>query len=288
MDTKIEPERLRAHLEAIVGDRNALTKRKNLEQTADYISSKARDFGWLVTEQPVWWLFRRYKNLLFELPNSDKTAPLFIVGAHYDSPIGSPGADDNASAVAVLLELARIFGTNSQNFPQKLRLQLVAFTLEEMNMVGSAHYARQLRRQNANVAGMISLEMLGFATDAPNSQQLPKGYEHLYPSVGNFIGVIGNFHSKNLLDNVSHAMKTVQNLPVETLLVPENGKILPPVRLSDHAPFWDLGFEALLVTDTSWFRNPNYHQKSDTLDTLNLDFLARVGEGVAHALRKIG
>jgi aminopeptidase YwaD len=279
---RIRKKNLLAHLQQLVGDRNAISRRRELRRAADYITCQFQTLGYETSTDDVRLLWRRYPNIIAELPRSRSGAPLFIVGAHYDTVHGSPGADDNASGVAALLEIARVVGAGLRACP--FRLQFVAFTLEEEGMAGSAHYARVLSKRHANLTGMVSLEMVGFKSDAPNSQQLPQGLEHLYPHVGNFIGVVGNETSRPLLERFVVAMRTVENLPIETLVAPGNGEAIPPTRLSDHSPFWDRGYPALMITDTSWFRNPHYHQASDTMETLDLDFMTRVAEGVARAV----
>ena len=282
MVARIRKENLLAHLRQLVGDRNAITRRRDLQRAADYITQEFRSLGYETSTDTVRLLWRRYPNIIAEPPRSCSDAPLFIVGAHYDTVLGSPGADDNASGVAALLEIARAVGAGLRSSP--VRLQFVAFTLEEQGIVGSAHYAHALSRRGIHLHGMVSLEMVGFKSDAPDSQQLPQGLEHLYPSVGNFIGVVGNEKSRALSEGFVAAMKTVAGLPVESLVVPGNGEAIPPTRLSDHSPFWDLGYPALMITDTSWFRNPHYHQATDTIETLDLDFMTHVTEGVARAV----
>jgi Zn-dependent M28 family amino/carboxypeptidase len=222
-------------------------------------------------------------NLLTEPRPGATSLPLFIVGAHYDSVSQSPGADDNASAVAALLELAAWIGPRLDR-ATKGQLQLVAYDLEEYGMVGSQIHCRNLHRAGTAVRGMISLEMLGFTDSRPGSQKLPPALSSLYPDVGNFIGVVGNDHSMALLGSVTTAMKQVPGLPVEALAVPGNGEAFAATRLSDHSTFWDHGYEALMITDTSFFRNPHYHQSSDTPATLDYPFLARVTEGTCRAV----
>lgn len=287
MAERIRKDNLLAHLRQLVGDRNAFTHAAQLQRAADYITTQFRAHGYHVHAEDVRVLWRRYPNLIAELPNNPPAAPLLIVGAHYDTVIGSPGADDNASGVAAMLEIARVVSSELTGKTLLRRLQFVGFTLEEESMAGSAHYAESLKRTAADLAGMVSLEMVGYKSDAPQSQQLPAGYEHLYPAVGNFIGVIANESSRALLETFVTAMKTVEGLPVESLAVPGNGEVLPPTRLSDHSPFWDRGYPALMITDTSWFRNPHYHQKTDTIETLDLDFMARIAEGVTRAVLKL-
>jgi aminopeptidase YwaD len=194
---------------------------------------------------------------------------------------GPPGADDNASGVAVLLEAARFLAQAT------LRSQLFfcAFNLEELNMIGSTYLAKKLNARKTKINAMISLEMVGYTDSRPGSQKYPTGLSWLYPDRGNFIGVIGNWNSNSLLRNFARGMREVPSLVVETLSVPGNGRLIPAVRLSDHSPFWDLGYQALMVTDTSFFRNPNYHRPTDTLETLNLNFMANsVRESFARCL----
>jgi aminopeptidase YwaD len=222
-------------------------------------------------------------NLLTEPTPDTASLPLFIVGAHYDSVQQSPGADDNASAIAALLELAAWIGPRLAS-ASRARLQLVAYDLEEYGMVGSQIHCRNLHRAGTALRGMISLEMLGFIDHRPGSQKLPPALAKLYPDVGNFIGIVGNDHSMGLLGSVTTVMKQVPGLPVECLAVPGNGEAFFETRLSDHSAFWDNGYEALMITDTSFFRNPHYHQRTDTPATLDYPFLTRVTEGVCRAV----
>jgi hypothetical protein len=214
--------------------------------------------------------------------------PLLIVGAHYDSVPGTPGADDNASAVAALLELARWIEprlvSSGTGFCQ---LELVAYDLEEYGFVGSFVHSHEAQRSGTKVRGMLSLEMLGYTDHRPHSQHLPPHLAKLYPNVGNFIGVCGNEASRNLLQAVTQAMKSVPGLPVESIAVPGKGEVLPEIRLSDHSSFWDRDYPALMITDTSFLRNPHYHQPSDTPQTLDYPFLAKVTAGICEAAWRI-
>ncbi len=220
--------------------------------------------------------------------------PLVILGAHYDTVVGSPGADDNASAVASLLEMARLLGPVVNRAagagprldgagPWHARLVLVAYDLEEYGLIGSLEQARALRRGSVAVRGMISLEMLGYTDHRPGSQQLPPHLKGLYPDVADFIGVCANEASAGLMRVVVAGLKGVAGLPVESIAVPGTGELVPQVRLSDHSSFWDEGYPALMITDTSFFRNPHYHQGSDTPDKLDYPFLERVTAGVCTA-----
>lgn len=211
--------------------------------------------------------------------------PLLIIGAHYDSAPGTPGADDNASGVAALLDLANEISLRRARAESwTCRLQLAAYDLEEYGMIGSWTHSRELRQAGASVRGMIALEMLGYADTRLGSQRLPPHLAGLYPDVGDFIGVCGNEASRSLLQAFEAGMKAVPRLKVESLAVRGNGEELMEVRLSDHSSFWDEGFPALMITDTSFFRNPHYHQATDTLETLDLAFLERVSTGVQAAV----
>jgi hypothetical protein len=284
MKFEVEQERLLAHLQQIVGDRNPVTRRAKLDAVAVYLETAFRGFG-LTTKSDSFERFSQmHHNLVAHIPGSDSAMPPLLVGAHYDGVEGSPAADDNASGVAALLELARLFATAA---PLPAPLLLVAFTLEECDLLGSRHLSNRMRESRVALRGMISLEMLGYKSDAPNSQRLPAMLAPLYPTVGNFIGVVGNDRSRALLEPFLRGMKLTSDLPVESLVVPDNGEAIPESRLSDHAPFWEAGYRALMVTDTSFFRNPHYHQATDTLDTLDLKFLTKVTEGVARGVEAV-
>ncbi len=226
-----------------------------------------------------------YQNLILNLPaiasrkNSAKQAPI-LIGAHYDAVPGSPGADDNATGVAVLLELARAFAEQPISHP----IRLVAFDLEEYGLLGSSAYAADLWQQKQQLRLMLSLEMLGYSDDAPGSQQYPLPLlKWLYPDCGNFLALIGNAIAIPDLLRLSYKIRK-DEVPCEWLPVPNRGSILPDTRRSDHAPFWDRGYRAVLVTDTANLRNPHYHQLSDRIDTLNLDFLTGVCNGLIHGI----
>ena len=217
---------------------------------------------------------------------SDATRPRLCVGAHLDSRPDTPGADDNASAVAALLEIGRILGGDWPADAQ-LDLELVAFDLEENGMLGGREHAILARQNTVDLRGMISLEMLGYCDHSPGSQSLPRTLAGLYPDTADFIAIIGNQISGPLIEGFRAGATTVEGLPVETLQVPRNGELLQAVRLSDHSPFWDEGFAALMITDTSFMRNPHYHQPSDTIETLDFDFLQHVTEGCVNGIHRL-
>jgi len=270
---------LKKRLQRIVGERNPSTSPRHLADVENYIEREFRAYGLGVESDTFTYWGRSYRNIIGRA-GAASNGPLIILGAHFDSVEGSPGADDNASGVVVLLEAAKILSGLRPRSP----VLFCAFNLEELNMIGSTHFAKKLKAAGAKIRAMVSLEMVGFTDSKPGGQQYPVGLRWLYPERGDFIGLVGNWRSSVLLRQFARSMRQVPALPVETLTVLGNGFLVPQVRLSDHSPFWDLGYPALLITDTSFFRNPHYHGPSDTADTLDLDFMAKVCQGVVQAV----
>ena len=240
----------------------------------------------LVEEQVYDYYDQRVTNVLAMDPATTGASAYYIVGAHYDTVPGTPGADDNASAVAVMLELAGRLQYASLKAP----LLFAAFTLEEppaylTGHQGSRLFVRQCQRRGHHVPGAVILEMVGYT--AP--------YQHYpfisrwpgYPAQGNFIGIIGNWRSWRFGRAVLRGFRKNRHLPVESLFLPFDGHILPETRLSDHASFWDAGLPAVMVTDTAFFRNPNYHLPSDTIDTLDFTFMAKLVRSLEIALMEL-
>jgi len=232
-----------------------------------------------VKEDHFQWEGKSYKNIVAEKKGITSPNRVFILGAHYDTVPDSPGADDNASAIAVLLEVAR----NIQAVPLDNTVRLIAFSLEEYDYVGSTHYVERLRKGEEEILGMISLEMVGFT--GSRQDYPPYLNPKYYPNVGDFIAIIGNEKSKELLEKVCQSFKThIPQLPLEFLMVPGNGEGMEEVRLSDHSTFWDRGVSALMITDTAFLRNPNYHLPSDRMETLNFEFMQNVAVGVFYSI----
>jgi Zn-dependent M28 family amino/carboxypeptidase len=279
MSIGVDRERLARNLDAIVGERSPLAGRQHLAFVEAFVEQEFAAYGLTVESDFFRYREQTFRNVIGRY-GPERNMPLIIVGAHFDSVVGTPGADDNASGVAVLLEAARLI-TRSQPDAQIL---FCAFNLEELNMIGSTALAKKLDAAGAKIQAMISLEMVGYSDSRPGSQKLPVGLGGLYPDRGDFIGVIGNWKSNALLRRFAKWMREVRDLNVQTLSVPGKGILIPAVRLSDHAPFWDLGFPALMITDTAFYRNPHYHRHTDTLATLNLDFMAKICEGVVRAV----
>jgi len=294
---KISRDNLYSHVEALTRVPRPCHSQE-LEAARAYVSSNLNESGWQVLRHSFsvendqgelnYGEQLRGINLIASRPENSllATQPRLCVGAHLDSRPDTPGADDNASAIAALLEIARVLHADWPADAQ-LDLELVAFDLEENGMLGGREHALQTRQSGVDLRGMISLEMLGYCDHTPGSQSLPRALVGLYPDTADFIAIIGNQNSGPLIDGFHSGAVRVDGLPVEKLQVPQNGELLQAVRLSDHSPFWDEGFAALMITDTSFMRNPHYHLPSDTIETLDFDFLQRVAEGSLSAIRNL-
>lgn len=277
-----EPARLRAHVERLAHDLGPRTAARpsDLAPAARYIRAELEALGLAVSEQPVEYEGDRYANLSAAL--GPEEGERVVVGAHYDAAVPGPGADDDASGVAGLLELARLLRALE---PPAGRIELVAYTLEEDGLVGSEAHARALFETGARVRAMLSLEMIGWFSDAPGSQRYPFGeLALLYPTTGDFIAVVGAIGHGNLARRVKAAMRRASPLDVYSLNAP---RFVPGVTLSDHASYWEAGYPALMITDTAFFRNPNYHAPTDTPETLDYARMAQVVDGVCAAVQDL-
>jgi len=273
-------DRLRRHVRALTGERHPLSSPAALERAADYLAQGFHALGLTVTEHRFRALGQTFRNVVATLPTAGRSAaaaPL-IVAAHYDTVAGSPGADDNASGLAVLLETAR-------RLRQSVRtgeLRFIAFGLEEDNLRGSRAYTEDLRAAGRTIQGAIVLECVGYARPEEGSQCKPPGLPIAVPATGDFLGIIGNDAARGLVGAIHAAARQgVPRLKTVPLIVPGRGEQLPDTRRSDHAAFWDNGFPAVMLTDTANFRNPHYHQPTDVIATLDFHFMARVAEAVS-------
>jgi aminopeptidase YwaD len=277
----VDRDRLTEDLNHLVGERHPLSSPIHLQETEAYLHRQFSEAGLAVTTQPFHAVGGTYRNVIgTAFPDNDpsRSALPLILAAHFDTVEGSPGADDNASALAVMLQMARRVRT------MKLArsIHFIAFNLEEENLLGSSAYTALLRKNRETIQGAIVLECVGYASHHEHSQKIPPGVPIAVPTTGNFLAVIGNERSHTLTSSVAKAMQS--HLPIVPLIVPGNGEKLPDTRRSDHTSFWEQGFPAVMLTDTANFRNPHYHRPTDTLDTLNLDFIASVTEGVTAAV----
>lgn len=264
-------------------------KRGTMEATAAYIESELNAIGLTVTRESYSINGQPIDNLVVNVPGTRRSNDIVILGAHYDSTPTTPGADDNGSAVAVLIETARLL----RDISPRSTLRFVAFACEESpyfhtDEMGSMIHARGCTKRGENVVAMLCLEMVGYFVDGKNSQQVPPGIPKwlrwLFPSRGNFLAAVANPNSWKLCWQFRRGFKKATRFPLFSIVLPER---IPEIHLSDHRAFWLEGFPALMLTDTSFLRNPNYHLQTDTADTLDYDRMAQVTIGVASAVRRI-
>lgn len=257
----------------------------NLTAAADLIATRLESFGYTVTYQPYQVKDLAVRNILAERRGTEQSDRVIVVGAHYDSVAGSPRADDNASGVAVLLELARLHAET--RFQKTVRF--VAFTLEEppffrCRHMGSRVYARALKERGERVEAMLCLESVGHYSQEKRSQSFPLLVFWLrwrYPTTGNFITIVSNADSQPLQTQVRDALKAHMSLPVETYTGPW---WIPGVDWSDHGSFWNEGYPAVMLTDTALFRNPHYHRSTDRPETLDYRAMTELVRGLSGAL----
>lgn len=257
---------------------------ENMERAAAYIRRELEGGGAAVSDQAFPAAGATFRNVIGSF--GPQTRDLVIVGAHYDAAGGFPGADDNASGVAALLEVAPLL----RNRALTRRVELVAYALEEApffgtHQMGSVVHAARLHARGVRVRAMISLEMIGFFSDEPASQRFPfAALKAFYPGTGNFIVVAGRLRDAGLTRRVKRSMRRASDLPVYSINAPRS---LPGMDLSDHASYWDRGDSAVMVTDSAFYRNPNYHTAADTPDTLDFARMTKVVEGVARAVEDL-
>lgn len=285
------PERLFRHVDmlaSVIGPRFP-GKRGTMQATAAYIESELKALGLTVTRERYDIDGQPIDNLVVNMPGTHRPDEIVILGAHYDSTPTTPGADDNGSAVAVLIETARLL----KGFAPRRTVRFVAFACEESpyfhtGEMGSMIHAQGCADRRENVVAMLCLEMVGYFVDGRNSQQvppaIPKWLRCLFPSRGNFLAAVANPRSWKLCWQFRRGFKKATRFPLFSIVLPE---LIPEIHLSDHRGFWLQGFPALMLTDTSFLRNPNYHQWTDTPDTLDYDRMAQVTIGVAGAVRRI-
>jgi Zn-dependent M28 family amino/carboxypeptidase len=288
MDIEKTSQQIKNHLTqltVVIGERSVRVP-ENLAKTADYIESFYRGLGLAARKEPYEYAGMTVINVVSEIEFGSQPQNRFLIGAHYDSVTGTVGADDNASAVAVQLETARQLKALAGRQELDLAVKFVSFALEEPPVyrtpyMGSRVYARKARRENEKIDGMICLEMVGYACREPGCQSYPFPLMFFgYPKKGDFIGIVGNFKSRKFSGLLEREFSRNPELPAVRLTVPLNGRILPAVRLSDHASFWDEGFKAVMITDSAFYRNPHYHTALDTMEKLDYHFMAELVESL--------
>jgi hypothetical protein len=265
---EVSEDSLRATVETLSQPRHYQAESLNNQRIAERLADELASYGYETQFQGL------YRNVL-AIPADVTAHKAILVGAHYDSVPQTPGADDNASGVAALLECARIVA----RFEQTLPVCFVAYNREEDGLLGSADFVEAyLPNSSLNIVAAHVLEMVGYCSHAQGSQHIPQGLPIRVPSVGDFLGILGNRDSNSLVDIVLERAKTyVPELPTIGLKVHFGvEKYLPVLARSDHAPFWEASIPAVMWTDTAEFRNPNYHRVTDTPDTLDYAFMRSV------------
>lgn len=252
-----------------------------LARAADYIGERFKGAGGRVELDAYKIEGATYRNVIARF-GPERGRPV-VIGAHYDAAETTPGADDNASGVAGILALADRF----REAPPRVPVELVAYCLEEpphfsAETMGSRRHARALKVAGREPRLVMVLEMIGYFTDEPGSQRYPLApLSQIYPDKGNFIGVVGNLASRREVAMVKKAMAAANSIPVESLAAPES---VPGISLSDHASYWREGMAAVMITDTAFNRNPNYHQSGDLPDTLDYGRMAGVVQALAQVV----
>lgn len=257
-----------------------------LNKAADYIQNRLEKLGYETETQEYLAKKVPHKNIIARI--GPKTDEVVVVGAHYDVCGDQPGADDNASAVAGLLALAELFKKHEDQL--KYQIELVAFSLEEppffrSEKMGSFVHAKSLKDAGVKVKAMVCLEMIGYFVDTPKSQSYPVGsMKAIYPSRGNFIAVVGKLGQGKITRHFKKYMKSGSNIPVSSINAPAG---IPGIDFSDHRNYWHHDYPAVMITDTSFYRNKNYHEKTDTPDTLDYTKMGEVVKGVFWAIANL-
>lgn len=279
--------RLRADVELLagkIGERNTLSY-SSLVLAGEQIGARFQELGLPVRRESYRLEGREMANIEAELRGTAHPEEIVVLGAHYDSVPGSPGANDNASGVAALLQIAR----QLRKAKPARTLRFVAFVNEEppfflSGIMGSQVYARRARQRGDQVVAMLSLETIGYYSDRPGSQQYPAPFGSFYPDTGNFIGFVSDLGSRQLLRRAIGTFRQTTQFPSEGLAAPAG---IPGIGWSDHWSFWQQGYRAIMITDTALYRYPHYHDRSDTPDKLDYDRMARVVQGIGRVAQEL-
>lgn len=278
---------LRGHVARLAGEigERHVGRPRALQAAEAWVRRSWEALGFDVARQPYTADGVECANLEVSIPGRERTREIVLAGAHYDTVPGTPGADDNASGVAALIELARLL---REARPART-LRLVAFVNEEppffpFGKMGSMVYARAARRRADDIRVMFSLEMLGCYSDVPGSQSYPPLLRHFYPDRGDFIAFVSNLGSRHALREAVSAFRAASDFPAEQLAAPA---FVPGVSWSDQRSFWKAGYRAVMVTDTAFHRNAHYHGPGDTPERLDYARTARVVEGLARMLARL-
>jgi Zn-dependent M28 family amino/carboxypeptidase len=274
---------LRRHVIALAAPRN-LWHYESLQRAAAYIDGEFTRAGYHPRRQVFEVEGRRIANIEAEQPGRRRPDRILVIGAHYDSVNDSPGANDNASGVAVMLELARLHTAS----PPPTTVRFVAFVNEEppyfmTTAMGSWRYAAEAAARGDNIAAMVSLETIGYYSDEVGSQRYPFPFGVVLPSRGNFLAMVSNIRSARVLRSAAKAFRSATRLPLIASPAPA---WIPGIAWSDHWSFWQHRYRALMLTDTAPYRYPHYHLDSDTPDKLDYESMARVVTGCAGVIHR--
>jgi hypothetical protein len=280
---------LKRHIETIAAREHNLRRYDELEKAARYIEATLASYGYSVGRQEFFFDDNAVRNIDVVIePRADISDPeVIVVGAHYDSVVGSPGANDNGSGVAAVIELARLLRDRAGAGSKRIRLVLFVneeppyFKTEDM---GSLHYARALAERKERVVAMYSLETIGFYSSAPGSQRYPAPFNLIFPDRGDFVAVVSTPYARALVWETIRSFRSHTPFPSIGGVAPD---IVPGIDWSDHWSFAQQGFPALMITDTAPFRYPHYHQPSDTPDKVDTEKLARVVKGIERVIRDL-
>ncbi|MBM3251382.1 MAG: M28 family peptidase [Candidatus Omnitrophica bacterium] len=279
-------EKLKQHVYKLsqeIGDRSVF-KYDKLQEAAKYITQEFKSFGYDVEFQEYSFSNLPSKNIIATKIGGGKLEEIIILGAHYDTCF-NPGANDNASAVAGLLELARLISKQQIN----RSIKFIAFVNEEppffkTDNMGSRIYVKEAKTNKQDIKAVLILEMIGYYTNKPHSQRYPLFFGLFYPSKANFIAIVGNFQSGNLVKKVVSEFKNHSQFPIESVTT---FGFVPGVDFSDHWSFWKEDFPAIMITDTAFYRYTYYHSSSDTYEKLNYEAMAEVIKGLEAVLMSL-
>lgn len=283
MVDQVDEDLVLTYLEDVVGERNYESAPVQLQVVRDYITEEFANAGLQTEGHTFSFGGVTHENILGRKPGARDEGLTYIIDGHFDGVQGSPGADDNASAVAGVLECLRIL--SQYEFEHSIRF--IGFDMEEYGLIGSDRYNQNGIKPYENIEGVLNLEMIGYYSDEPDTQTLPVGFDLLFPVAsqeiadddfrGNFITAVGNVASNSITNAFVAASESyVPDLKVVSVAVPGTGTIAPDLRRSDHSTFWDAGINAIMLTDGSEFRNLNYHTPNDVIETLDLEFMSNV------------
>ncbi|MGC1246362.1 MAG: M28 family peptidase [Spirulinaceae cyanobacterium] len=269
------------HIAVEIGARN-VERYEKLDATRIFLETALTQAGYVVKRQEYQIEGKPCYNLEVERLGTDKPKEIVVIGGHYDSAFTSPGANDNGTGVAATLELARIFAQK----PTKRTIRFVEFVNEEppffwTEAMGSLVYAKRSHQKGENIVAMLSLETMGYFSDAVGSQKYPPPLNLFYPDQGNFIGFIGNLNSGDLVRSTLASFRNHVEFPSQGASLPA---WMPGVGWSDHWAFWQQGYKGIMITDTAHFRYPQYHTGEDTIDKIDFDKFARVVAGLVEVI----